>query len=652
MKLQSPFIKESEESIEGGYIYIPNTDKSISLEKAKIVEKAKMDDSKIDFSDIYEHPYDYNITRGIYKEMGIVSGIIDKYVDTIIGPGFHVKSKNKRAEQIITDYIRDVNLSIALKPAMKEALVTGFGPLEETEISDAGVPLSFEPINSATLYKRKDKKGYRQIQKGVGKADGQDFKESEIIVFSVNKMPGQRYGTGIIYSALSSINNYIKSNKDLHRLMERKANSPIHVKLGDAEKRIVPSEASINSYGSKLHYMRNVTEWCTDPYVEMKVLDFGNIGEKFAFVIENDYKNILESMQMPEVVIGKGSIPEGLAKVQLDLWDRTIFAHREDFEKIIEGQIFKKVLDANKIQAEVELYWDKPGEQAKIAEVTSIIEIMKLPFLDNNLRIAMEQRVAERMDIDYKQQTDEEKKKELAIRQPQVPGQNASPPKQEEESYFNIIEEAERVNALDEDITIKEWVGYNYDKHINYTEEFIDSNEFIQREYEAFKYVPGSEQAKWVMYKAEYSLLENLNARQVGTLRRVLKDNLKRNSSMREIISEVNQKVHPGDLLVKTPDLFDRKGDLVRKGSERILPSRVRSVMLARTETIRAANQGALAHYKSDGVEEVQWVSAFSSRTCAFCEAQNGKVMSIQDANEQIPAHSLCRCSFVSFIKG
>jgi len=136
---------------------------------------------------------------------------------------------------------------------------------------------------------------------------------------------------------------------------------------------------------------------------------------------------------MPEVILGSGSIPEGLAKVQLDVWDRTVQSLREDFEKIIETQIFKKVLEANGLQAHVEIVWTKPGERAKIDEIKNIIEILKLMDLDYNLRVGFEKRLSDLMQIEFKEEPVRERKNEEATRQPQVPGQNAKPPTQKEE---------------------------------------------------------------------------------------------------------------------------------------------------------------------------------------------------------------------------
>ena len=56
-----------------------------------------------------EHPFDFNRTEKLYKDYGFVTGIVDKYVDFIVGPGFFIKTKNAQAKKIIEDFMRDVN---------------------------------------------------------------------------------------------------------------------------------------------------------------------------------------------------------------------------------------------------------------------------------------------------------------------------------------------------------------------------------------------------------------------------------------------------------------------------------------------------------------------------------------------------------------
>jgi SPP1 gp7 family putative phage head morphogenesis protein len=94
-----------------------------------------------------------------------------------------------------------------------------------------------------------------------------------------------------------------------------------------------------------------------------------------------------------------------------------------------------------------------------------------------------------------------------------------------------------------------------------------------------------------------------------------------------------------------------------------------RADMIARTETIRAANEGARAAYKSAGVTTMRWVA--STDACVYCQGLDGKVVSVESnflsqGDEFIPdgatkaldlsygdipsppAHPNCRCTIIA----
>jgi len=96
-----------------------------------------------------------------------------------------------------------------------------------------------------------------------------------------------------------------------------------------------------------------------------------------------------------------------------------------------------------------------------------------------------------------------------------------------------------------------------------------------------------------------------------------------------------------------------------------------RAGMIAQTETIRAANAGAVNAYKSAGIEQIEWVA--SSDPCEFCGALDGTVIEIDDGFANLgdtltgseggvlqlkyeslnypPAHPNCECVAVAVVK-
>ena len=119
---------------------------------------------------------------------------------------------------------------------------------------------------------------------------------------------------------------------------------------------------------------------------------------------------------------------------------------------------------------------------------------------------------------------------------------------------------------------------------------------------------------------------------------------------MNYIAKRILEDVRPEVLSVNIPALKDNSGNIIRDGFSRELSPKQRSIMIARTETIRASNEGALINYSKADINKVQWVAAVGERTCEYCMAQNGKILSIEEAHEQIGAHPNCRCSWAPII--
>ncbi len=384
-----------------------------------------------------EHPFDFKILEGVYKHFGLATGVVDKYVDFIVGPGFYVKSKNEKAKQIIEDFMHDVNFDTVLRAWTKQALVKGTSPLE---LGMEGKNIDgLKTLNADYVYVKRNNKGEVELfnqYTGAFNRNGTfaktkkiEFKPKQIAFLVFNQMGDSPYGCGILSPTLNIINNLLKAEKDMHTLIGRKANSPLHIILGNADKDDIPSDEEVTNFGQKLEYMTNKQEWCTGPNVKMEVVDFGNLSEKFATVIEHDVKSFLRAVQVPEVLIGEGSIPEGLAGVQMDAFMRRVQSFQAEIEKIVELQIFNVVLSANGIQADVEFEWGHPSDAEKNDKIMKITTLLQNAMLNSKLRNELELQLAELMGIDADLIIDsqEERDNEEKRSQPLVPGQQKEP---------------------------------------------------------------------------------------------------------------------------------------------------------------------------------------------------------------------------------
>ena len=240
------------------------------------------------------------------------------------------------------------------------------------------------------------------------------------------------YGYGIVYPILDRVNKYLQADKDLHTIMSRKANAQIVATLGfppspEMPTGNIPTDGDIQAYGKKMEWMNNKREWVTGPNVNMKVLDFGNIGDKFAFVLKNDDQFIIEALQVPEVLMGRGDIAEGLAKVQMEAFMKFIHSLQAFAEKPIEMQIFARILEANGLGGvHVEFEWGVPSETERNDSIDRYGRLLQLQTLDGALRHQIELKLANKLEIDEEdlEGPDAEKQRELRAPQPIVPGQN------------------------------------------------------------------------------------------------------------------------------------------------------------------------------------------------------------------------------------
>ena len=180
---------------------------------------------------------------------------------------------------------------------------------------------------------------------------------------------------------------------------------------------------------------------------------------------------------------------------------------------------------------------------------------------------------------------------------------------------------------------VNEWVGFNYQQYKKDIDEFIDSDEFVNREYTGFKFT-NKEQTRWEETNVKYSLKDNLSNKQVGALRGSIKEGLDQEKRLVDIQDDILQKVKPSDTVTD------------KNGVKRKISPQVRAAQMARSETVRASNEGALRHFDRGGVKLVGWVTSPGERTCNYCYAQDGKVLPITEATNKIPAHTGCRCTW------
>ncbi|MFA7329791.1 MAG: phage minor head protein [Candidatus Delongbacteria bacterium] len=92
--------------------------------------------------------------------------------------------------------------------------------------------------------------------------------------------------------------------------------------------------------------------------------------------------------------------------------------------------------------------------------------------------------------------------------------------------------------------------------------------------------------------------------------------------------------------IVKDPEEFRQAGKTVFKTVQQ------RAELIARSEVMRAYNQGALKFETRVGIRRGRWLTAGDERTCPDCGPLDGKEFDLVDLPSQ-PLHPACRCTHV-----
>jgi SPP1 gp7 family putative phage head morphogenesis protein len=75
-----------------------------------------------------------------------------------------------------------------------------------------------------------------------------------------------------------------------------------------------------------------------------------------------------------------------------------------------------------------------------------------------------------------------------------------------------------------------------------------------------------------------------------------------------------------------------------------------RSLMVARTETVRLSALGTEKYFQDKGYSQYSWVTSMGDRTCDQCNSMHGKTFKLGEGPKP-PLHSMCRCS-ISVVEG
>ncbi len=599
-----------------------------------------------------DHPYDFAELEKWYKDDPFVHGVVEKHVDFIMGGGFHVTSEVEAVQNFVEQKMREFQFQTLLRNWIRRALISN-GYLE-IQYDPKGAPIGFNLLDAKYIYiklKKKDGKltneieNYNQFIDLIRTPQPIPLKEKEVAHLAFNRVNDSPYGLGIIQPLTFTLNKKVNFIQDFSTMVHRKAVAKLLIKLGDRQTGKVPPDDDVKAFGQRIESMTNMTDLITGPYVETETINFGDMGKNFADPLRLVNEELIYGSQVPHVLMGIGNVAEGLADAQSKSWMFRIRSLQEEIEKVIETKIFAPLLEANSFNPEdIEFEWGSPSPDEKREDIKVLQSLLgSSMLLSPEFRTEIETRLRELLEFE---EGEFEQPDPMEQQQPFIgPGRVQRPkPEDKNEKKEEKPKAKEHVHEVSEknNITIKdslwevplnEYVGFNYRELIEKIKQFIDSDDFVKRKFKTFEFKPGTDQEDWEVMVSRYNLNKVLSKEQVEVLREVLKDGFDKNKSIVQIKQEILEKVKPEPLTLDNGAVLDAD---------------TRSTVMARTETVRATNEGLLRKLEEDGIERVQWLASAGSRTCPFCDDMNGKILSLSEAQESIPVHASCRCTWAA----
>jgi len=123
-----------------------------------------------------------------------------------------------------------------------------------------------------------------------------------------------------------------------------------------------------------------------------------------------------------------------------------------------------------------------------------------------------------------------------------------------------------------------------------------------------------------------------------GDVQRELADGIKRT-----ILNGIATGKGTDDIVRDLGKVILDKESFKQAGTKTFSKAQYRMEMIARTEILRAHNQGRLKFHQQVGIKKVEWLAMGDERMCPVCKELNGKVFSMEKL-PPLPNHAHCRC--------
>ncbi len=134
----------------------------------------------------------------------------------------------------------------------------------------------------------------------------------------------------------------------------------------------------------------------------------------------------------------------------------------------------------------------------------------------------------------------------------------------------------------------------------------------------------------------QLNLLGDVSTELAAGIKRTITQGVLTGKSIPEVARDIGK-------VVTDKEAFKKAGKTVFKSAQQ------RATLIARTETLRAHNEGRKVFYREVGIAKVKWLTAQDERTCPECAPLDGRVFKIDEAPGP-PKHPACRCTVVTVL--
>jgi len=366
-----------------------------------------------------ERIVDVEIFEDIVTHVPLVSAAIELTTDFTVSPGLYVTAENEKVIESCNKLMTRLNFDILLRQIVKFLLVYGdcFVEIVKNEEQEEGIISNLKILHPKTMTVVRDEtgevEGYLQTI-GTGK-EPIEFQPEEIVHFIYNKIGDRAYGTSLIEPILPILKMKIQAERDMGFILSRKANAPYHVKMGTPD--YPPSDTDIAGFASELAVLKSRNEWVTSYLVDIGIISTRDKSMDFKPYLEHYDNQIVYDLRVPYVLLGLGNIPEGLAKIQLETFQRHVKSIQLAVQIPLEQQIFKiesTIVDEDETP---KLQWGQQSMKEKLDEVTAYLAMMA-SNLSEDTKTDIENKIRDLLGIEANltiedRQADQERKQQM-----------------------------------------------------------------------------------------------------------------------------------------------------------------------------------------------------------------------------------------------